>query len=77
MTEPLYFYAGAPLMPGTNLPSNVTGECGHKHRTPEAAERCITALDRAIKRGHGPNAYCDRVVMARWPHPEGRKVWDG
>jgi hypothetical protein len=59
----LKYYAGAPCIPGTGLPRNVTGNCPHEHRTPEAAQRCIDALDRAIKRGHGPNAYCDRIVM--------------
>ena len=59
----LRFYAGAPFMPGTNLESNVTGECGHNHKTPEAAQKCIDDEDAAIKRGHGRNAYSDRIVM--------------
>jgi hypothetical protein len=58
-----YYYAGAPHRPGSNLPSNMTGECEHQHRTPEAAQRCIDALDASIKRGHGQSAYCDRRVM--------------
>lgn len=61
----LHYYAGAPRRPGSNLPNNVTGECKHRHKTPEAAQRCIDALDRSIKRGHGEAAYCDRVVMVR------------
>jgi len=58
-----WYMAGAAWAPGTTMPDNVTGECGHRHRTPEAAQRCIDKLDRAIKRGHGPNAYCDRAVV--------------
>jgi len=58
-----YYLGGAPFLPGTNLPGNVTGECPHRHRTPAAARACIESVDRAIKRGHGENAYCDRVVM--------------
>lgn len=60
----MYYVAGAPYHPGTRMPTNVTGECPHRHRTPEAAERCIEQMDRAIKAGHGPNAYCDRQVVA-------------
>lgn len=63
-----YYFAGGRRMPGTGLPANVTGDCPHRHRTPEAAERCIDDMDRAIKRGHGPNAYCDRIVMVQL-HP--------
>lgn len=59
-----YYYAGAPCHPGTTLPANVTGECDHKHRTGRSAQKCIAELDRAIKRGHGQAAYCDRQVMA-------------
>lgn len=58
-----YFYAGAPNIPGTGMPRNVTGNCPHRHRTPEAAQRCIDAADRSIKAGHGPNAYADQIVM--------------
>lgn len=58
-----YYFAGSTYLPGTRVPDNVTGQCPHRHRTPEAAERCIERLDRAIKRGHGRNAYCDRIVM--------------
>lgn len=57
-----WYYAGAPLHPGTCIPNNVTGECPHKHRTPGAAQKCIARMDASIKRGH-PGAYCDRVVM--------------
>lgn len=70
-----HYIAGAPFMPGTNLPSNVTGECPHRHRTPEAAQRCIDDMDRRIKRGHGRHAYCDRVVIE--VSPNGRQVWTG
>ena len=57
------YRASSPYNPGTGLPMSVTGECDHRHRTPEAVEECIGRLDRAIKRGHGPSAYCDRIVM--------------
>lgn len=57
------YIAGACYHPGTTLPNNVTGECPHRHRTPEAAQKCIDTLDASIKRGHGSNAYCDRIVM--------------
>ena len=60
-----YYYAGAPYHFGTNLPNNVTGECGHEHKTPEAAQRCIDELDASIKRGSNGSGYCDRVVMVR------------
>jgi hypothetical protein len=64
MSRPhFYYYAGAPNHPGTTLPANVTGNCPHHHRSYETAERCIRETDRAIKRGNGPAAYCDRQVM--------------
>lgn len=59
------YYAGAAPLPGTSVTSNVTGNCGHRHRSAEAAEACIAATDRAIKRYYGQNSYCDRVVMVR------------
>ena len=62
------YFGGAKYKPGTNVPSNVTGECGHDHRTPEAARKCIDATDKAVKAGHGGNAYCDRVVMVQEFH---------
>lgn len=68
-----HYVAGATWMPGTNLANNAMGECPHRHRTPEAAERCIDKLDRAVKRGNGPNAYCDRVVIE--VTDGGRHVW--
>lgn len=61
----LVYFGGARYRAGTRLPGNVTGECGHHHRTPELAQRCIDRHDAAIKRGHGLNAYSDRVVMVR------------
>jgi len=88
-TESTYrvrYFAGAPRHAGTTLPANVTGDCDHDHRTPEAAQACIEATDRAIKRGHGPNAYCDRIVMMQEIRREGGRrivlsgtteVWDG
>ncbi len=53
-----YFIAGARLSG-----DNVTGDCPHRHRTAEAAQACIDRTDRAIKRGHGRYAYCDRWVI--------------
>jgi hypothetical protein len=70
------YRAGAPWHPGTNLPRNVTGECPHRHRTPQAAQRCIDELDRSIKNGHGAGAYCDRVVMAEDHDNGGRWVYE-
>lgn len=70
-----YYVAGAMYAPGTTLPSNVTGECAHRHRTPEAAQRCIEDLDRSIKRGNGQHAYCDRVVIEVADGQ--RSVWTG
>lgn len=57
-----HYVAGATWMHGTNVANNVTGECPHRHRTPEAAQRCIDRMDRAIARAN-PGAYCDRVVI--------------
>jgi hypothetical protein len=57
------FFGGAPRIPGTSLPSNVTGDCGHWHRTASAADECNRRHDKAIKKGHGRNAYSDRRVM--------------
>lgn len=62
-TTTRYWIAGGHNLPGHNLPGNVTGDCPHHHRTPEAAQHCIDRMDAAIKRGHGRNAYCDRVVI--------------
>ncbi len=44
---------------------SVMGSCGHRHRTPEAAQRCIEATARAIRRSPycGAGAYCDRKVQ--------------
>lgn len=58
-----FYKAGSLFIPGTRMNSNVTGDCSHKHRTIEGARRCIAATDAAIKRGHGPNCYCDRIVV--------------
>lgn len=64
-----WFFAGAPYLVGTDVPSNVTGECAHQHPTYDAAADCIARKDADIKTGHGRNAYCDRVVMVRTgPH---------
>jgi len=69
MTEyPTVYWGGAPYIPGTVVPANVVGECGHLHRTPEAAEKCIERFNNAVKRGHGSQFYADMQVMegVRW-----------
>ena len=65
------YRAGGVRAPGTDWASNVTGDCPHLHRTPEAAQACIDDMDRKIKRGHGPNAYCDRIVLVCDEHGHG------
>jgi hypothetical protein len=47
----LWWYAGAPFHVGTNLPNNVTGECSHRHNSPDAAKACIVRVDASMKRG--------------------------
>ena len=74
-TVTITYTAGCKHHPGTGLPSNVVGECSHRHRTPEAAQRCIDSLDRSIKRGHGRHAYADQVVMAVDADTGDRWVW--
>jgi len=69
------FFAGAERPPGATLPTNVSGDCPHHHRTPEAAQRCIDQLDRSIKNGHGPNAYADREVMVQEGRWRNGKWW--
>jgi|CXWL01.1.fsa_nt_gi hypothetical protein len=66
-----WYIAGGHNHPGTNLPANVTGDCPHRHRTSAAAQRCIDSMDAAVKRGHGRNAYADRIVIEVI---DGRKV---
>ena len=62
-TRTIYF-AGAPFIPGTGIPNNVTGECGHKHKTPEAAQSCIDKSNRSLQRSIGMHySYIDRRVM--------------
>ena len=39
---------------------HVRGWCGHKHRKPEAAEKCIKRDNRGCKKRCGRNAYSDR-----------------
>lgn len=75
MTEMTRYIAGGKRIPTTDLPGNVTGDCPHLHRTPQAAQACIEATDRAIKRGHGPNAYCDRIVLACDDDGHGATPW--
>lgn len=42
---------------------NVRGPCGHKHQTPDAAERCAEKDRRACKR-LSANSYSDRRPAA-------------
>ncbi len=58
------YIAGSMNHPGTTLPANVRGDCGHGHRTVAAAARCAAADDRSCKIGHGPHAGSDRTVIA-------------
>ena len=59
-----YFYGGSPWHPGTSLTTNVMGDCPHKHRTPEAAQRCTDDLERRLQGVPGMRgAWVDRVVM--------------
>lgn len=62
-----YYFAGALSIPGTGIPNNVTGNCPHRHLKPETAQACIDKMDRAIKRGHGNNAFCDRQIIIQEP----------
>lgn len=47
---------------------SVCGSCGHRHRTEDAARKCVEEHDRAIKRANGyrPGSltvpYSDRVA---------------
>lgn len=69
-----YWFAGGPRHPGTDMATNVRGDCPHRHRTPRAAARCVEADDRAVRAGHGRNAYSDRIVMIHDEH--GARPWD-
>lgn len=40
----------------------VRGSCGHRHKTAESAARCVWKDNRDVRRGHGRDAYSDRVV---------------
>lgn len=37
----MYYECSAKFLPGTDLPDNVTGDCGHKHRTLNGALKCL------------------------------------
>ena len=39
---------------------HIRGWCGKKHRSPEAAEKCIKRDNRSCKKQGGSNAYSDR-----------------
>ena len=43
---------------------SVRGQCPHKHRTPEAAERCAEADRRACRSLPGGQSYSDRIAVA-------------
>lgn len=70
-----YYSASAPYRPGTALPNNVMGDCGHRHRTAQGALACIRRVDRAVKRCYGPGAFCDRMVMIEEPTAGKRRPW--
>lgn len=71
---PTYYFGGTPYHAGTSIPRGVTGDCPHQHKTAAAAQACIDRHNRAIKRGHGQNAYSDRVIMIS--EDGRRRVWD-
>lgn len=60
-----YFTAGGMNHPGTGMPANVTGDCPHRHRSPDTAQRCIDDANRRLQSHEGTrNAYYDRGVIA-------------
>ncbi len=66
-----YFYAGGVRHVGTTLPSNVMGDCPHRHRSPESASACIDKITRQIKsQPGGRDLYCDRIVMVYTDNPK-------
>jgi hypothetical protein len=68
------YIAGALFHPGTNLASNVTGDCPHRHTTPEAAQQCIERRNRQLAK---IGAYCDRVVIECDTNGRSRTIWNG
>jgi len=63
------------MRPATTIPywtceGRVRGICGIRHRTEAAAVACCKTDNRAVKRGHGPRAYSDRVAVLVIPDPE-------
>ena len=64
MTTRTVYFGGAPYLPGTMLPNNVMGECGHFHRSPDAAQQCIDNANKRLKEQIGmATPYVDRHVM--------------
>jgi hypothetical protein len=58
-----YYIAGAYNLPGTGVPGNVMGDCGHRHRTEDTAWDCLARTTRKVKRLYGEDAFCDRQVL--------------
>lgn len=56
-----YYYAAC---------GSVRGRCAHRHRTPDAAERCAERDRRECRALPGGQSYSDRVVVA-----VRREVW--
>lgn len=74
-TTKVRYIAGAPWLPGTDVPRNVMGECAHSHRSAAAAQACIERTSSAIRRSPGnATAYCDRVVMVQETDGCGRRL---
>lgn len=42
---------------------SVTGDCGHQHRSLDAAHRCLINHGKDIKRQCGPQSYSDRSIV--------------
>ena len=62
-TRTIYF-AGAPFIPGTGIPNNVTGECCHVHKSAQAAQKCIDKVNGKFKNQAGmAHCYVDRIPM--------------
>lgn len=61
-TTTIRYIAGAMNRAGDPTPNNVMGDCGHLHRTPEAAQDCIDQVQRGLAR-QSSGYYCDREVI--------------
>ena len=51
------------MRPYYTCEGEVRGGCGHKHRTFETAEACVSRDTRDCQRGNGRNSYSDRIVV--------------